>query len=333
MTGRPPAVEPYLRGVAWPAGPGVPYPRADPADVDRLPADTWAAATVPVGVRLELVGDASSLDVNYRTATDDLGPGGEGGRTTFSVWRDGKPVDEQRAALGEGYARLLLGSGHGRAVVHLPEGMRPTVTAIEGVGGAIAPAPPQPRWLAYGDSIVAGWLASSPASAWPAIAGRHRAFDVVNLGYAGAARGEVVTAEQLAGLDADVISISYGSDCWTRIPHSIDTMRAGTEAFLRIVRAGHPGVPVVLTSPIVRPDAESAPNVLGATLADLREVVEEVGRFVAQTDPLLTLVPGGELLDPALLPDGVHPGDEGHRVLGGVLGEAVTRAFEGAQGT
>jgi lysophospholipase L1-like esterase len=333
MVVRPPGVEPYLRGVAWPAGAGATYPRADPADVDRLPVDTWRAATLPVGVRLELVGDATSLDVNYLTATDDLGYRGPGAGTTFSVWRDGKQVDEQRAALGEGYARLLLGSGEGRAIVHLPEGMHPTVTGIEGVGGAIAPAPAQPRWLAYGDSIAEGWSASGPALAWPAIAGRDRALDVVNLGYAGAARGEVVTAEQLATLDADVISITHGTNCWTRIPHSIDMMRAGTEAFLRLVRAGHPGVPIVLASPVVRPDAEATPNALGATLAELREVMEEVGRFVSQTDPLLTLVPGGDLLEPGLLPDGVHPGDHGHRLLARAFGEAVARAYEGTQGT
>ena len=86
---RPTSVEPYLRGVAWPAGAGVSYPRADPADVGRLPADTWGTAMLPVGVRLEVVGDATAVDLSYETATDDMGYRGPGAGTTFSVWRDG----------------------------------------------------------------------------------------------------------------------------------------------------------------------------------------------------------------------------------------------------
>jgi len=39
--------------------------------------------------------------------------------------------------------------------------MRPTVLSIEPVGGRIEPAPPQPRWIAYGDSIAEGWIASA----------------------------------------------------------------------------------------------------------------------------------------------------------------------------
>jgi lysophospholipase L1-like esterase len=326
--GRSPAVEPYLRGAAWPAGAGASYPRADPADVGRLPADTWGTATLPVGVRLELVGDATELDLSYVTATADMGYRGPGAGTTFSVWRNGKQVDQQTAVLGEGHARLQLGRGEGRAIVYLPEGMKPTVTALEAVSGSIAPAPHQPRWLAYGDSIAEGWIASGPALAWPAIAGRDRALDVVNLGYAGSARGEIVSAEHVAALDADVISITHGTNCWTRIPHSVDMMRANTEAFLRIVREGHPGVPIVLASPVVRPDAEATPNKLGATLADLRAVMEEVGRRFAKGDDLLVLLPGGDLLDPSLLADGVHPGDEGHQVLAKAFGEAVVHAYE-----
>lgn len=345
---RPPEVEPYLRGAAWPAVPGVPYPRADPADAGRLPADTWATSTVPAGVRLELVGDATHVDIEYVTATDQLGYRGPGAGTTFTVWRAGVAVDEQPARLGAGSVRLRLstaGSGgdglrdpgpgapgtpgpvDDRAVVYLPEGMKPLVTAVAGVDGTIAPAPRQPRWVAYGDSITEGWVATGPAMAWPAIAGRRQGLDVVNLGYAGSARGEIASAEQVAALDADVVSLAHGTNCWTRVPHSSAMMRAATEAFLGIVRAGHPGVPIVVASPVVRPDAEGTPNRLGATLADLREAIEDATRAVA--DDLVTLVPGADLLDTALLADGIHPGDEGHQTLAHTLGAAVRAPHDG----
>lgn len=310
----------------------MPYPRADPTDLARLPGDTVASAQLPVGVRLELVGDPEVIEVDYVTCTDDLGYRGPGAGTAFTLVSRGETVAEHVARAGPGTVRFDLGEIDARdpaepLLVYLPEGMQPIVTAVRAFGGAIEPAPPQPRWLAYGDSIVEGWIASGPTGAWPAVAGRDFGLDVVNLGYAGAARGEIVSAEQLAALDAAVISISHGTNCWTRVPFSVDMFRAQTRAFLAVLREGHPETPIVVTSPVVRPDAEATANRLGATLDDLRIVMEEVARErIADGDDALTLVEGRDLLQPGDLPDGVHPGDEGHRILAAAFGGAVHRA-------
>ena len=203
--------------------------------------------------------------------------------------------------------------------------MKPLVTRVMAEDGLIEPAPRQPRWIAYGDSIAEGWIASSPAASWVATAGRRYGFDVVNMGYAGAARGEIVSAEQIASREADVISLTHGTNCWSMVPYSTDMMRSTTEAFLRVVRAGHPGVPLVVASPLVRPDAEDRPNRLGATQADLRRAMEEAVRAVG--DDRTTLVPGRDVLAPEMLGDGVHPDDGGHRVLVEVFGDAVRSAY------
>jgi lysophospholipase L1-like esterase len=331
-SGRPVQPEPFLRGCVWPAGPGVPYPRADPADFSRLPVDTWGTATLPVTVRLELVGDAEAVEITYTTATDDFGYRGPGAGRTFAMYADDELVAEEPAALGEGRVRLALGGRAAeRVIVYLPEGMKPTVDAVAAVGGAISPAAPQPRWLCYGDSIAEGWIASGPAGAWPAIAGRRFGLDVVNLGYAGAARGEIVSAEHVASVPADVISISHGTNCWTRIPHSIDQMRANTAAFLDVVRQGHPDTPIVVASPVLRPDAEATPNRLGATLVDLRRAIEEATQArIDAGDTRVTLVSGDGVLDAAHLPDGIHPGDEGHVILAETFGAAVAAAVKGS---
>jgi len=104
--------------------------------------------------------------------------------------------------------------------------------------------------------------------------------------------------------------------------------REQTRAFLTVVRQGHPDTPIVVTSPILRPDAEGTPNVLGATLADLRGAMEEVARErIAAGDSRLVLVEGGGLIGPDDLPDGIHPGDHGHSVLADVFGSAVAAAI------
>jgi lysophospholipase L1-like esterase len=320
---------PFVRGCAWSGTDELPYPRADPNDLARLPGDTVAAASLPVGVRLELVGDADAVELTYTTRTDTFGYRGPGAGAAFAVACDGVVTSEHPAVLGDGRVSVPLPprARDTRVIVYLPEGMRPTVHMVRAVGGSVEPAPAQPRWLAYGDSIVEGWVASGPVGAWPAVAGRVHALDVVNLGYAGAARGEIASAEQLAALGADVVSISHGTNCWTRVPFSRGVFREQTRAFLEIVRDGHPDTPIVVTSPVRRPDAEDRPNRLGATLVDLRCAMEEVVRErIDAGDEHVVLVEGGEVLADELLADGVHPGDEGHQVLASVFGGAVAAA-------
>lgn len=318
---RPAQPEPFVRGCAWRGAAGVPYPRAAPEDRSRLPIDTWTTATLPVGVRLEFVGDATEVEISYTTASQDLGYRGDGAGRSFELWRGDRLVDQRQAVLGAGRVVLSAGSGPEPAIVYLPEGMRPTVTSLAAVGGSVAPAPRQPRWLAYGDSVAEGWIASGPAGAWPAIVGRRCGLDVHNLGYAGAARGEIVSAEQLAAIDAHVISISHGTNCWTRVPFSVSMMYENTRAFLEVVRQGHPQTPVVVVSPILRPDAESTANRLGATLEDLRFAMERaVTERQSAGDVALWLIPGRDLLPPGQLGDGIHPNDEGHQTLAAVVG-------------
>lgn len=327
----------FLRGAAWPAGLGVAYPRADPADVARLPGDTWAMASIPAGVRLEFVGDAVGVRLAVETTGDDLGYRGPGAGTTFVALVGDEVLDEVPAARGRSTVELRF---NGRSemdrdapvIVHLPEGMKPIVHTVTPVGGTLEPAPPGPRWLCYGDSIAEGWVASGPAWSWPARVARRHRLDLVNLGYAGAARGEIASAEQIAGLPAAVISLSHGTNCWSRTPHSTAMVRAGLTAFLDIVRQGHPDTPIVVVSPVVRPDAEVTANRLGATLADLRSAIEDVVTIHARRDARLRLVPGAGLLHPAQLPDGIHPGDDGHAALATALGPMIAAAAVGGGG-
>lgn len=330
---RPTEVEPFLRGCAWLAGELAPYPRCDPGPLGlRLPADTRASAALPVGVRLEFSGACEAIEIAYRTATRELGYRGAAAGTKFVLFRDGARVSEAEAALGEGSVRLAAGAGAERAVVYLPEGMRPAVLGLRALGGVIEPAARQPRWICYGDSIVEGWCASEPAGAWPHIAAREQGLDVVNLGYAGAARGELASAEEIAQLPAALITLAHGTNCWTRTPHSAELFAAGLRAFLAIVGSGHPRTPIVAMSPILRADAESAPNKLGTTLADLRAAFERtIESARAAGDRGLTLVRGLSLVPRERLPDGIHPDDAGHAGMARAIGPVLRKALEGAK--
>src|SRR5207244_8407280 len=128
----------------------------------------------------------------------------------FSLWRGGRCLDEQRAVLGQGVVRLAAGGDAAApAVVYLPEGMKPVVLSLRAEGGTVEPAPRGPRWVAYGDSVLEGWAAASPAAAWRAGAARPYGLELFNLGYAGAGRGLDVTAELVDGAPAALMSIRH----------------------------------------------------------------------------------------------------------------------------
>src|ERR1700678_4361312 len=123
MTQRPVQPEPFLRGAPYPSFGDVPYPRANPSDTSRLPADIWHAATVPAGVRLEVVGDAEAIDIAYRTTTGNLGYRGDGAGISFSVWRGGRRVGEEECVLGDSLEKhtLLQSRRHSYAVFCLEQ--------------------------------------------------------------------------------------------------------------------------------------------------------------------------------------------------------------------
>ncbi|MGW0394492.1 GDSL-type esterase/lipase family protein [Streptomyces sp. NPDC003042] len=322
---------PFLRGVAW-LDRGRPV-RADPADTVRLPWDTGERATLPIGVRLEFTtASAHAVEIRYRATvpgpTDALRDLAHG----FAVWNRHGPLTEVfTEPAAESVVRLELPRRRGPFLVYPPEAQSPLILALRGIGGALTPAPTAPRWVVHGDSITEGWWSTRPAHGWPAVTGRSLGWDTVNLGYAGAARGELATAEQLAALPADVITLAFGTNCWTRVPHSVPLLYETTRAFLDLIRQDHPRTPLLLLSPVLRPDAERTPNRLGATLGALRDAMERATRDrIAAGDGHLALLPGRDLLGPEHLADGLHPDDAGHRILGLAVATALRRAgFDG----
>lgn len=284
----------------------------------RLPHDTWDAAQIPAGVRLEFVSWAQSVILELET-----GPRHDLGAPTMtdavSVWSGQERIGAVPVPGSGGAVTVPVRADGGTYVLYPPEALRARVVSVAPVGGTIEPTPAAPRWIAYGDSITQGWSASDPGSTYSALAARRLGLDVWNFGFAGSGRGETVVAQQIAELEADIVTLAFGTNNHAAIPTGPAHLAGQLADFVAVVRSGHPHIPIVVLDPILRPASESSPNVMGATLAELRAALRAEARRLAAADPLLRVVEGLPLVTADQLADGIHPTDEGHRAMADAL--------------
>jgi lysophospholipase L1-like esterase len=289
------------------------------------PADTSVAAEVPAGVRLEFEGDLDGIELDVSMGDRHL-LSSPNGSPEFSVWSGERHVGNYPVGkLGVCAINLRGLDSDGRLFVYVPENRDLSIHTVRVDGRLPRDISARPRLLAYGDSITQGWSASDPGLAWPSLVGRRLGLDVVNLGFAGAARGEKSVARHLAASAADIVTIAWGTNCWSSVPFDVARMRRTMTTFVESVRHGHPDVPIVVLSPILRPDAEAVASPVGATLGELRDAIEEMIRYSRDVlrDSNLYLVGGRDVVSRHHLVDGIHPGDEGHREIADAMGAVI----------
>jgi lysophospholipase L1-like esterase len=303
--------------------------RVPSAAMERWAADTVQASRVPAGIRLGFSGDAEAIEVDVQT-DDLLGLATPADHGEFTVYVAGQRRGAAPVAAGSRTtARIDLPERDPDAPVeiHLPERYEPRIFGVRALGGAAEPLDLSKRWVAYGDSITQGWTSTDPGAAWAATTARSTGFDLLNLGFAGAARGELPLAAHLAATPADVISLAWGTNCWAQIEMDVPYIRELMRLFLGMVRRGHPDTPILVITPVIRPAAEETGNGSGATLAELRLGLEDaVHAFQGQHgDAQLHLLPGADLITADQLdPDGIHPNDAGHAAIGAAAAAALT---------
>ncbi|MGO4689686.1 SGNH/GDSL hydrolase family protein [Glaciibacter sp. 2TAF33] len=306
-------------------------PRRVPASaMERWTADTVQASRVPAGVRFGFTGDAAAVDIDVQTG-DVLALATPADHGEFTVYVDGErrgavPVTADTTTT----VRIELPERNPDMTVeiYLPERFEPRLFGVHAQGGEARPLELSTKWVAYGDSITQGWTSTDPGSAWTAVAARATGFDLLNLGFAGAARGELPVAAHLAATPADVISLAWGTNCWSQIEMDARYIGELMRLFLSMVRNGHPETPILVLSPVIRPAAEETRNGSGASLSDLRGAIEEaVDAFRDENaDSHVHLVSGAGLITTGQLdPDGIHPNDAGHAAIGAAAAAALTR--------
>jgi hypothetical protein len=305
--------------------------RADGDDgwvVHRLPRSTapqildpalGLLVAVPSGARLELVTDATTIELDVALlllrlsanptipAAFDLVVDGEVHTQTTTVDATVLVIDQATGAIsfepGSPTTTVTfadLPPGEKQVEVWLPHASVVTLQALRVDDGAHVAAPPpseRRRWVHYGSSISHCLEANHPTETWPATVARLADLDLHSVAFAGQCQLDQFVARTIRDRPADLISLKVGINIVNG-----DTMRErvfgpAVNGFLDTVREGHPDTPIVFVTPIICPVHEdhpgpSMPGPAGITTADrpdplavgsltLRRIRTLIGEIVA----------------------------------------------------
>ncbi len=243
-----------LEGRGW-TDTKTPFDRLPAAAEGKVPAPVWALSLNSAGLCVRFVTDATAIDARWalRSATlamNHMPATGVSGldlyvRVPGQGWRwlaVGRPqAQENTATLVSG-----LPPGQREYLLYLP--LYNGVTSVKlGIakGARLGKAPPRPPErsrpiLFYGTSITQGGCASRPGMVHTAILGRRLDVPVINLGFSGNGRMELVMAEFIAQVDAAV----YVLDCLPNMNAAELTERV--EPFVRVLRQARPETPILM---------------------------------------------------------------------------------------
>lgn len=160
--------------------------------------------------------------------------------------------------------------------------------------------------LFYGSSITQGACASRPGNAYPAMLCRELDVELINLGFAGSAHGELPLAAAIGDLKLSAFVMDYDHN-----PATVEPLRATHEKFFKAVREKQPELPILLIS---RCDFWDYKNT--AACRERREVIHTTWRNARARGDLNVFFIDGEQLFGAThrtwcTVDTCHPNDLG----------------------
>jgi lysophospholipase L1-like esterase len=243
---------------------------------------------MPSGGRLEMVTDATCLELDVHLTLVQIGPE-PGPPACFEIVVDGHLAGAQETRTGTlivveprtGAAEFKHGEATTVRFDGLPAGSKrvevwlPHAAAVQLIelraDGSVGPGEQSGRkWVHYGSSISHCLEASGPTGVWPVVAARRAGVDLQSFAFAGQCHLDQFAARMIGAQPADLISLKLGINVVNG-----DTMRERTfvpalHGFLDTIRERHPDIPVALITPITCPVAEDHP---GPTVTD------DAGRF------------------------------------------------------
>lgn len=260
------------------------------------------------GVYFELETDAEALRFDFRITM-----GSSQKYYFFDLFVDGKLTahvgKQQYCEPDYGTFEQSLPEGTHCVRVYFPNLSQAAIRNVELKGATVAePTEKLMQYVAYGDSITQGYIASVSGYSYANLVGRALGADLYNLGIGGEIFNPDMVDEDYP-VKADVVTIAYGTNDWSHVADNEAADRDRME-FLRKVTKTHEGAKIFLLLPIWRGNGGEEVSKAAGTLEDYRERM----RKDARQFPQITVIEGIGLVPHHPLfyyPDVLHPADLG----------------------
>ena len=291
-----------------------------PYDRKRLfPDALLAAAQNASGVRLRFKTDSSKVRINVSHQSP------EAYTEHYDLTIDGELIDSQARAADSDSIELTQPSGGSAKIAELwlPQLCPVVVESLEVDDGAELSEVEDDRlkWITHGSSITHCVRAHSPARTWPAVAARKHNLNLTALGYGGQCHIDQMVAKMIRDMPADLITLKLGINVHGQGSLNPRTFKPSVIGMIETIREKHPKTPIGIISPIICPPRENAES-NGLSLRDMRmELKDAVDRIVEiDGDDKLFYFSGldlfGEELVGPMLPDDLHPDEDGNVIMG-----------------
>lgn len=321
-----PKSEPFrVSGLAWFAEEGK-YRRLPTFPAGVIPEAVDVLADHPAGGQIRFQTDSSSLSVRVKLkgkadmvhmpATGQCGvdcytgPAGEPARKFVNTTRYDLALSEYECMLFSGWERKMRSF---TLFLPLYQGVEEIWVGLDEQASVIAPPDYRSarKVVIYGTSITQGGCASRPGMAYPNILSRRIPVEFINLGFSGSGKGEPEVARVIAQIaDPALFVLDYEANAG-----SAEQLSRTLPEFIRILRAAHPEVPILVVSKIRYAREAEEPGLLRNREECKRVQQEHVRRLREQGDRNVYFFDGSRLLGredvEECTVDGVHPTDLG----------------------
>jgi hypothetical protein len=292
--------------------------------------DLRLRALMQAGVRVVLGTDATAI--RGRAVVADLGDVARADEVSpVDLIVDGRYVSSSPVT-PDGVFGFDLPSGEKAVELWLPQfgGFRLSSLGIDHDARAWrAELPVRPKLVTYGSSITHCRAAASPSRTWPALVARELGLDLTCLGYGGQCHLDPMVGRMIRDMPADVIVTCLGINVYGNGTFNERSFLPAVLGLLSTIRDGHPGVPILVISPIVSPSRENVTDKAGMTLARIRECVGEGARLLREHgDDDVHLLDGLDVLGAEhahMLGDGLHPDTAGYAHMASSIAPAVRK--------
>ena len=288
-------------------------------------------ASTPAGVRIAFASDTTSLTCQIEKHIEETG---------LDVFCDGKLVETVALANKSEFTVSNLDAKMKLVELWLPQCLPFRLKGLSIDDGAKLQKCElkKPKWITYGSSITHSCAAASPSRTWPARVAQEAGYDLTCLGYGGQCHLDTLIGLMIRDMPADFISLKLGINIQGGASMNGRTFGPSIIGFVRLIREKHPETPIAVISPIISPPRETVTNSVGESLTLMRVQVEEaVTALQDHGDEHVTYVDGlkifgEESVNEELLPDDLHPSDEGQKVMAENFLTHVAKPIFGLEG-